>query len=606
MPRSTSKRAQAPTVTDEAPVAPPAEVQTRQKSPAKPKQPKKSVESKPVETKPKKTKATKEPIKEEVESEQVTDPIKIRVDNNFTPSTIINFLKTYYKISPTIDGLQRKSVTIKDADVESKVKIPEENIIDLSNYKSIIEFVHTFIAVSQSMNVKNFKMQKVIESLFDLRLRGALDIIDTYNFNDKDAHDQLQELLFTQLDFAGVKDNEIKTYIERMLWYFDSEDRIRTKAYNTTFPHAVHRDGEDAKGVNVIYLQHSPAAQDEILEKLAEDIDTPLKVIDALVIEHFNDELTSAGIRGDELSELRQQLVNPLIIKNATNPPTITNKKGKEVVNTKWIEELHRVEVDGKKLNTLEDKLTELEVTWVRKLVRELSTSRLFVSVVKNAFENGVVYDETEKKNVRDERDISECVETYNKIMKSLGKFRVEQQKRFDKVCKKPTDAAMFKCFIETFVDCCKFMKEQFGYTNATKQFANDIKSNSINFNFTKELRKRINDIFEGNGESTVNEVVEQNLADWKYMNYSKSQDPYQSDIYAKIGKICGISIKREYRIGVGVAIVAWIQEQIRLISARNCKKRDIVIGVRMNKLVEDVREITKPFFVEKPVKEEK
>ena len=51
---------------------------------------------------------------------------------------------------------------------------------------------------------------------------------------------------------------------------------------------------------------------------------------------------------------------------------------------------------------------------------------------------------------------------------------------------------------------------------------------------------------------------------------------------YSKIGKFSGLDVKKEFRVAIGIAIVAFIQEQIALIKAGNKKKKEIQVFIRV------------------------
>ena len=82
--------------------------------------------------------------------------------------------------------------------------------------------------------------------------------------------------------------------------------------------------------------------------------------------------------------------------------------------------------------------------------------------------------------------------------------------------------------------------------------------------------------------DEKIKELATIHAKDWKYINFPKSYDPNDLNIYGKIGKICGLDIHKEYRIAIGISLVAFIQERIALIRAANRRKRDIQIYIKM------------------------
>ena len=592
-------------VVEEATIVQPVEKPKRTRSPKtdKPKAEKPVAEEKPKRTRAKK--AAEQPVEEKPAEQPVVQfvPKKVRAGTKFNPSSIVNFMRTHYRLYPTIDNIERKSVNIKliedfDAEVDTgaeteskKRRLPAENCINLNDYSGVLEFIQTYIAIASQTHEKEFKLQKVIESIFDIRMRGALDIVDLYDLKQDEPKKALQDFVLSRLGFNTTTPTPITSYIEAITEFMKNESKLRTKAYNTFFPHST-RSGADAKGVNVVYLQHSPAFQNELLEKLAEDIDIDDMKLDAIVIKNFV----------DQHSNMQACLLNPAIRKGVDSPPKIVNKNGVEVVDALWVKKLKRCVIKGNKPVQTDETVSAEEAEVIQQLVKELTLARQFVKVVRDAFENGkmLVKEDGVDKTVDDKRSIDECVDKYNAALDAVRLFNAEWVKRA--VDGKFKDvAAETKFFIEYFVAACKFMKEHFGYVDPIKTFVCDIKRVNLNLNFSKEIKaglvRLVNEkLTKKDSDEIVKSLTVEHLNDWRYINVMKSQDPLELDIYNNIGKICGISIGSDYRIAVGIAVVAWIQEKIRLISARNCKKRDITIGIYAGDLMREIENVVAPF----------
>ena len=65
------------------------------------------------------------------------------------------------------------------------------------------------------------------------------------------------------------------------------------------------------------------------------------------------------------------------------------------------------------------------------------------------------------------------------------------------------------------------------------------------------------------------------------FINSPKTYDPNDLTVYSKIGKFCQLDIRKEYRVAIGIAIVAYIQQQIQLIQAANRKKKEIQLYIK-------------------------
>ena len=104
-------------------------------------------------------------------------------------------------------------------------------------------------------------------------------------------------------------------------------------------------------------------------------------------------------------------------------------------------------------------------------------------------------------------------------------------------------------------------------------------------FKFNKNLRTKINEKIEQNepiSHEEIAELAKDYYREWMFLNSPKTYDPTELSIYSKIVKFCGVPIKIEYRIAIGIAIVAYIQEQIKIIRAIYSKKREIQVYIKV------------------------
>ena len=84
--------------------------------------------------------------------------------------------------------------------------------------------------------------------------------------------------------------------------------------------------------------------------------------------------------------------------------------------------------------------------------------------------------------------------------------------------------------------------------------------------------------------DEKLNELCATYEKEWETIASPKTYDINDTEIYSKIGKYTGLQITKEYRIAIGAAIVAYIQEELRIIRAMNRKKKDLIVYIKCPK----------------------
>lgn len=536
------------------------------------------------------------------------DPAVIRLDDGFSAGAIINVLKSYYREHPVIDGHRKRTVNIHLADDKS-----EHNVIDLMDYTGFFSFIDTYIKHHQiPLAERNsaeipvaFSMAEVIDSVFDMRLRGALHIADTYK--GLSGTREMQEVMTSQvlpvLGFERDAATDLQGYIKALHEFISNDERIKTKIYNTVFPHTVHRSGDLPKGVNVIYLRNMCKFDEIVLQYVIENDLVPVDLCKLVQKEFVNRLKEMKGIPAAVLKDSVLQCVNPKIIENIINPPTVVNSKGNTVEDARWVEKLGALEIkNGKPVST--DKAVSAEVIpIIRDLVKELTTSLNVARTVKDAMQNPVKLviegegkDRTETSEA-DEREFATCLEEYKKIWEDFVDFR----KEILKVKVPAKEEAKFKLVMNQFVRIARKLAEHKCYTNAMVQLVNDVKRNDLGFNFGKDLRAHLTALVEGEGEFTDADA-EKFVSQFKYFTSSKAHDPFELDVYSRIGRLCGMMLKKEYKILIGVAIMSFVQEQIKRIALADTKK-DLNIYIKTDAAHAAVLELLKDVAVKREIK---
>ena len=552
-----------------------------------------------------KTATVKQSVKQTVKHPKAQEDFD---DKKFSPTIIINFLNNYYRNINSSDDSHKQSIVFKS--YPNKSTTFNKATIDLYKYQGLLDFIETYKLMP------NEDYSKIIERVFDLKLHTCLDIADKYKTNDKKKVNVFQEFIIPQLEFGKKREVSIQDFINAINAFFENDAKIKTKIYNSVFPHDTHHSDELPKGVNVIYLQHISKFHDEILDMV---INKGMNDLDILIecqkIFGKNHKISdSKGITPDMRERTIVQLLNPKIAEIVLNPPMVQDKRGNNMIDPKWIDKLHACELNkrSRKFVELDEFLSNEEKKNVRELVRELTIAKSFIKIIRGgANARRLVKDKTIKRDkdgneveVEVERtesvnvNFKECLEQYKAIYADTRKFYEKWKKlindEYDKIkFNQETDDAKaneeyerltYELFLRYFIEAVKFVKSKFNYTTPLKTFINDIKKD-IMFKFNKNLRTKINEKIEQDepiSHEEIAELAKDYYREWMFLNSPKTYDPTELSIYSKIGKFCGVPIKKDYRIAIGIAIVAYIQEQIKIIRAIYSKKREIQVYIKV------------------------
>ena len=555
-----------------------------------------------------------------------------KVEKPFSPTIVTNFLNNYYRNIAMKDP-KKQNISFKVAPTDGELK-PQQLSIDLKDYLGLRVFNDTYkLVMSQAEasedpeKTKKAAMDRTIDLTFDMKLRACLDNARVYKTNDKTKLNTFQEFIIPQLGFDSEDLMNIKDYINGVSAYFADESKLKTKIYNLVFPHDSHDPDKLPVGVNVIYLQHVSKYHDKILDLVINknaDEAKAMKEVQKLYagefkVENFFTEedvkkmLKRLSLTEDDLPEIEQkiktQLLHPAIITNIAANPT-TDKKGKQVMDFKWIDELNAVKINKSKLTETNEPMTVEQKKVIKALVRELLIAKSFVKII-NGGNNARKIEEVDGKQVAVpmKPNLKVCLENYNRVYGETVKFyndwkarideeleRIEQEKEAgaitvedaegktaDEIIIEKEEEQQYALFLKYFIESVRFIKNTLGYAQPFKAFMNDVKKYAC-FKFSKAIHTEIEKLIaaEEFDESKVDEIAAVYHKSWKFINIPKSYDPNDLDIYSKIGKYCGLDIKREFRIAVGIAITAFIQEKIELLKAANSRKKELQIYIKV------------------------
>ena len=519
-------------------------------------------------------------------------------EKQFSSTIITNFLNNYYRNS-AMKNTSQQSLNFKVFPTGKAGKISNQFVIDLFDYQGLLDF----IAIYKEAQKQDKNIEFVIERTFDMRLRACLDSARVFKTNDKTKINVFQEFVIPQLGFDSSNFMNIVDYINGVSSYFTNEAKLKTKIYNLIFPHDSHNQDKLPVGVNVIYLQHVSKYHDEVLDMVINK-----EWEDGVILEdcqkRYAKEIQASN-------EVKTQLLNPKIAATVLDPPTVKDKRGKQVVDFKWIDSLSAVQLKGKKIVDAGRSLSTEERNAVRKLVRELMIVKSFIKIIQGGRNARKVVKDEDSKDVAVplNPDLKQCLAEYNAVYDKTVNFykywqktieselkRIEQEKdkvkdnaddveedKLESLVQQNEQRLQYQLFLRYFVETVRFVRTELHNQQAFKSFINDVKKDII-FKFNKNLRSKLEALVnqeEKVSEEQVEELANSNFKEWMFINSPKTYDPNDLTVYSKIGKFCQLDIRKEYRVAIGIAIVAYIQQQIQLIQAANRKKKEIQLYIK-------------------------
>ena len=120
-------------------------------------------------------------------------------------------------------------------------------------------------------------------------------------------------------------------------------------------------------------------------------------------------------------------------------------------------------------------------------------------------------------------------------------------------------------------------------WNSPLKAFVTDLHS-KLNFKFDRETKKAIDSVLRGEVElndESLQDIVEKFQNSLIEVNAPKLYDVNKLDIYSKLGKFVPAGLSKPYKVAVGLAIMQWILDQIRLQRALNSKRKELIVYVR-------------------------
>lgn len=523
-------------------------------------------------------------------------------------TSAVNFFNTYYKMNVP-EGKRRINFKVAD-----KKSITKSNIlIDMNDYAGISE-LREAIPANQSAKKKCIadlraeiehmeKPKSGKKSKEQIQKEKELERLESEGFEDY-AESVIDPYMFTYINHAmaaSYKHNDVyltklmlsvglnapelyncRKYIECIDRYLTDEKRIKTKLYNITFDHALRNPNTDKpNGANKIYLQRMCNYHDEILKRVVDGDDM------ASILKSIRDDWIAKGplskIDSKEKARIKKQLENPEII-----------AKVMENKNMDWVKDIMHISGGSKKADS--EPLRADEKKFVKMLLSELYPAKTFINIILSGASDN-------------EDALQKHYETYSHKLKLINEFYekhknviADAEKKFaadDAKADGLSTTAEKYAFIKYLVETICFLTMMFNYRSPMKQFISDIRPIVI-LKFGRELRSEIESYtsnwFKQNENTSydkanvkVSDDFVRKLVDGKSdvsyefdgLNVPRQYRSTEKSIYTRLGKYACLHTKGNETIGIGLAIMKWLVNQIENAVAKTGRRKDITIYIK-------------------------
>lgn len=452
-------------------------------------------------------------------------------------------------------------------------KKTQDIILDVTKFKGLNEVREAL------METPSQPMTKIIERTFDLTMRSVLDIADQYDLTDKSFNILVQSLI-PQLNLPVTSANTDP--LDCITKYLTNNEYFQVKAYNKVFPHPVIDTTKDAKLLNLKYLQQPCTYQNRVLQMMIGEGKSEQVILAELLESIVSSIKFSDKVKKEDYPLYQKQLRNPKIFEIVMGD----NKEFEKVAA-----KLHILDLQGTEKPEL---LTPEMRKYVLTVIRELNS-------IKNLFRLTVAGFQANPTS-----NPMECLKKYSEFLNKISEFVNDKLKyvsstkaEIDSVTKakilankenkQEIDIEFYKkkyeLFIRYFVETCKFIEDILGLHDPTSPktafnaFIGELRKVGT-FKLSNGLRKDLLAI------TTPGAVITQELIDnivnqhyVEELGNTKSLDPFNDEVYSKIGKLIDVKIDKQFRIAVGVAIMYYVQHQIEVIKAGcNYKKIKVIV----------------------------
>lgn len=480
----------------------------------------------------------------------------------------------------------------KDTLKDKKRGIDTRDIIKLSDFEGVTEFEDEYkrrrldgehLIKTEERDRKGNVIEHVTEMseddyiehltndfIYNMTTRACLSMVNEFSVRPKATKDcpnpanPIFENLIPQLKFVPRKDVNAQSYIKAITSLLTS-NAMKIKAFNTIFPLGTYKEetNEKARAVNTMYIQVLPRFYNAILHALIKEKKSD-EAIYKLVQKTLATEATDL--------QLKYQILDSVLTGYYVNGfPTVQQLDEKtqetvEVPDTKWIQHLHVVRVEDKKLVQTTEEISKDVQKGLEPVIRELNATRVFLRKLHAA------------------EKASTAVVT---MEEALEKFTARCDKLDAFVTAHDSMGVTFLDFARLLLAVHNFLKDEFELDQPLKLISAQLNEHS-SFKFTKDFRDKFTKMLEA-PTSGERELLLQEVADYceqhiRAISVIKSRDFLDADleIYSSIGRFVKIpSLERKHRIALGIAIVKFINERLENIISRHDHHRDITVYMR-------------------------
>lgn len=271
-------------------------------------------------------------------------------------------------------------------------------------------------------------------------------------------------------------------------------------------------------------------------------------------------------IEDNEDEETIMKVVQDEYIKEFTKENRLTQEQREfmesEDILIKIIEENSKfdktaIERWTKKLMAGEQKLTEEEIEFSKKIAEMMK-----VMYALNTFV-------TSTRNITNV-NLDVAYEQYNEIFEKIKEFYDEIQ----------SIEETYADFFVYFMKAAKFLKDVLKQDQAFKVLLKELKDQTgfrLNKIITKELSNLMNKEID---EEVIKDIIgDKTMEDFQP---SKTYSIDDTEIYSQLGRYCSNELSKKYRIGVGVIMFKFINDELEKIMVQHGKKKSINVFIKV------------------------
>lgn len=439
----------------------------------------------------------------------------------FNPKLLTHSLNSFY------DDFKFKDFSaIKDNKTQGKV------IIDIANYSALDEFKRAVESEEENENRTSIKLKDadkwdaITHGIWNFKLRGILTAINDNHMKKKQDDGSVDTSLFTnhivnQLEFTDIEKFE-PTEIAGNIAEFFTSDKLKFKLYNAMFPHpsiSQKKDNsEKGEHLNKVYLQNISKYHDEYLKMMYTG-------------------------KGKTSAQDLFKFACGKIAKDVTISKSLTAEK--------------LFNADYKKLNESFTKDERNECDEIIKAAKyEKVVSERYHRCYSLAMEQGLM---DTKKNKAMYAEYMNTIEHFKELSKNVM----------------AADVSTIERFIDVLIDAFREADKRIHYKGAIKNFIKDIdcvKKLVFTQRFKQVLTRLIAE------DKTVSIKYSGSTFNAKFIKKTGEEGELAGDVIqeakhtfnnvydalAKVGLFVGNRVRKDIRVGIGIAIIDYIINEAR------------------------------------------